>query len=47
MLPLAPAVLDDELLAEAIRQPLTHQARLDLGSPAGRKADDDATGRDG
>ena len=38
----AGAVLDDELLAEAIRQPLTHQARLDVGSPAGGKADDDA-----
>ena len=38
----AGAVLNDELLAEAIRQPLTHQARLDVGSPAGGKADDDA-----
>jgi hypothetical protein len=38
----AGAVLNDELLAEAIGQPLTHQARLDVGSPAGGKADDDA-----
>ena len=38
----AGAVLDDELLAEAVRQPLTHQARLDVGRPAGGKADDDA-----
>ena len=38
----AGAVLNDELLAEAIRQPLTHQARLDVGRPAGGKADDDA-----
>jgi len=38
----AGAILDDELLAEAVRQPLTHQARLDVGSPAGGKADDDA-----
>ena len=38
----AGAILDDELLAEAIRQPLTHQARLDVGGPAGGKADDDA-----
>jgi len=43
ILPLAAgAVLDDELLAEAIRQPLAHQARLDVGSPARGKADDDA-----
>src|ERR1041384_7452547 len=38
----ARAILDDELLAEALRQPLTHQARLDVGGPSGRKADDDA-----
>ena len=38
----AGAVLNDELLAEAIRQPLPHQARLDVGGPAGGKADDDA-----
>ena len=38
----AGAVLDDELLAEAIRQPLTHQPRLDVGGSAGGKADDDA-----
>jgi len=36
----AAAVLNNELLAEAIRQPLSHQARLDVGSPAGGKADD-------
>ena len=38
----AGAVLNDELLAEAIRQPLPHQARLDVGCPARGKADDDA-----
>src|SRR4051812_34124215 len=35
-------VLDDERLAEVIRQPLTNQAREELGRAAGRKADDDA-----
>ena len=37
----AGAILDDELLAEPLREPLTHQARLDVGRPAGGKADDD------
>src|SRR6516164_1064445 len=35
-------VLDDEWLAEALGQPLTDQAREDVGRAAGRKADDDA-----
>ena len=35
-------VLDDELLAQPLRQPLAHQARHDVGRPAGGKADDDA-----
>jgi hypothetical protein len=43
----AGAVLNDELLAEALRQPLTHQARLDVGSPAGGKPTTMRTGRDG
>ena len=43
----AGAVLDDELLAEAIRQPLTHQARLDVGGPSGGKPTMMRTGRDG
>ena len=33
-------VLDDEWLAEPLRQPLTHQARDDVGRAAGGKADD-------
>ena len=33
-------VLDDELLAQALRQRLRHQARDDVGGVAGRKADD-------
>jgi hypothetical protein len=37
-------VRDDERLAEPFRQPLTEQARGDVGSPASRKADDDAHG---
>ena len=35
-------VLDDEWLAEPLRQPLSHQAREDVGRAAGGKADDDA-----
>ena len=35
-------VLDDEWLAEPLRQPLTHQAREDVVRAAGGKADDDA-----
>ena len=43
MLPLAPGlVLDDVLLAETLRQPIAHQARLDVGRAAGGEADDDA-----
>src|SRR5262249_56537762 len=34
--------LDDEWLAEALRQPLSHKARDDVGCAAGHKADDDA-----
>src|SRR5262249_11736173 len=34
-------VLDDEWLAETLRQPLTNQAREDVGWTAGRKADHD------
>src|SRR5262249_14037677 len=34
-------VLDDERLAEAIRQPLPDQARKEIGRPAGGKPDDD------
>src|SRR6202022_3105368 len=37
----ARSVLDDEWLAEALRQPLTDQARADVGRAAGRKANDD------
>ena len=33
-------VVDDELLTEPLRQPLTHQARDDVELAAGRKADD-------
>src|SRR5262249_59066171 len=35
-------VLDDELLAEPLRQPLADQARDDVGAAAGGEADDDA-----
>ena len=35
-------VLDDELLAEAFRQPLTHQTCEDVSRAAGVKADDQA-----
>ena len=35
-------VLDDEWLAEPLRQPLADQARDDVGAAAGGKADDDA-----
>src|SRR5262249_597617 len=35
-------VLDDEWLAEPLRQRLTYQTRDDLGYATGRKADDDA-----
>src|SRR5262245_15338587 len=34
--------LDDELLAEPLREPLADQASDDVGAAAGRKADDDA-----
>src|SRR5262245_43562754 len=37
----ASSVLDDELLAEAFRQPLTNEAGDDVVRPAGDKADDD------
>src|SRR5262249_58766928 len=37
----ARSILDDEWLAETLRQPLTNQAREDVGWPAGRKADHD------
>src|SRR6516162_7017814 len=35
-------VLNEELLAEALRQPLTDQARSDVVRPTGSKGDDDA-----
>jgi hypothetical protein len=35
-------VLDDERLAEPLRQPLTDQARENVVRPAGGKPDDDA-----
>jgi hypothetical protein len=35
-------VLDNDWLVELVRQPLTDQARNDVKSTAGRKADDDA-----
>src|SRR5215472_14779309 len=35
-------VLDNELLAEPLREPLADQASDDVGAPAGGKADDDA-----
>jgi hypothetical protein len=35
-------VLDEKRLAELLRQPLTEQARGDVGSAASCKADDDA-----
>ena len=35
------SVLDDELLAEPLRQPLSHQAREDVGASSRRKSDDD------
>src|SRR5262249_4819643 len=37
----ARSILDDEWLAETLRQPLTNQAREDVGWTAGRKADHD------
>ena len=40
-------VLDDELLAEPLRQPLTDQARDDVGRAAGGKPTMMRTGRDG
>src|SRR5262249_6652923 len=36
------AVLDDELVAETLREPLCHHARNDVGGAPGGKADDDA-----
>src|SRR5262249_16524936 len=38
----ARSVLNDEWLAKALRQPLTDQAREDVGRAAGRNADNDA-----
>src|SRR5262249_19803138 len=35
-------ILDDELLAQTLRQPLTHQAREDVICAAGGSRDDDA-----
>jgi hypothetical protein len=35
-------VLDDELLAEPLRQPLTDQSRNNVGATTGRVPDDDA-----
>src|SRR5262245_51192285 len=35
-------VLDDERLAEPLREPLTHQARVNVVRAAGSKSDDDA-----
>jgi len=35
-------IVDDELLAEPLRQPLSHEARNDVVRAAGGKADDDA-----
>jgi hypothetical protein len=35
-------VLDHELLAQPLRQPLPHDPRHDVGRAAGGKADDDA-----
>ena len=40
-------VLDDELLAEPLRQPLTHQARHDVVAAAGAKPTMMRTGRVG
>jgi len=37
-------VLDDEWLAESLRQPLCHQARHDVAGAARSKGDDDAHG---
>src|SRR5262252_5985543 len=36
------SVLDDELLAEPLRQPLSYQACHDVGATGGGKSDDDA-----
>ena len=36
--------LDDELLAELIRQPLSYQACHDVGGTTGGKSDNDAHG---
>src|SRR5262249_22890697 len=38
----AGAVLDDEGLPQALRQPLTDQPRMDVGDTTGRAANDDA-----
>ena len=40
----AQLVLDDEWLAEPLRQPLTHQASENVGVAAGREADDNPHG---
>src|SRR5579883_600105 len=40
----ARTIVDDEWLAEARRQPLTDEARRNVGWAAGRTADDDAYG---
>jgi hypothetical protein len=37
-------VLDDELLAESLRQPLSYQACHDVGGTTGGKSDNDAHG---
>jgi hypothetical protein len=38
----ARAILDDELLAKPIGQPLSYEARQDVGRATSPKADDDA-----
>src|SRR5262249_58968319 len=40
--PTARTVLDDELLTEALRQPLTNEARSNVVNTTGRKWDNDA-----
>jgi hypothetical protein len=41
LLPAPGTVLDDELLAEAVRQPLRHEARQKIDRAAGGKTGDD------
>jgi hypothetical protein len=38
----ARAILDDELLVKPLGQPLSYEARQDVGRPTSPKADDDA-----